>query len=316
MMKQALLFLHLYFFCALLSAQSFEKIDTTNSTIPTQDLNSIYCESDNVIWIGTGKMGLIKYENGVYTRITTSASGIKGSYISEIFQDSKNNLWVASYNPPGLNKFDGQKWETFSSKDIKLAGVSIYNIAEDKLGNIYVAGEYGASSYDGSNWQNITLPQMKYKRVDAIAISSKNELAIATKYGLYIRDSESWTLIEEGDSDLKSYVKTMQFIDDEKLIIGHGGNLNGGYSIYSEGEFRNFNKSNSNLSDNMVRDIEIDKNQTIWFATNDGLNYLSEQEIGAISFRVGKYMSAISDIAVTNNFIWIATSYGLYKIEI
>jgi len=257
----------------------------------------------------------MKYEDGEYTKVTSSESGIKGDYISEIFIDSKNNLWVASYNPPGLNKFDGKVWESIFPKDIKLAGISIYNIAEDKLGNIYVSGEYGLSSYDGKDWNKIDLPKMKYKRVDAIAINSSNELAIATKNGLYIGSSGSWSKIKEGDADLKSYIKSLKFLETDKLIIGHGGNKNGGFSIYSEGKFNNFNKDNSNLSDNMVRDIEIDDKQVMWLATNDGLNYVEERKIKTITFRVGKYMSAISDISVSSNFVWIATSYGLYKIE-
>lgn len=74
------------------------------------------------------------------------------------------------------------------------------------------------------------------------------------------------------------------------------------------------NKDNSDLSNNMVRDIEIDDNGNYWMATNDGLNIIATDKIQSIYFR--QRGNAIMDIAIENNIAWIATGYGLFKIEL
>ena len=64
----------------------------------------------------------------------------------------------------------------------------------------------------------------------------------------------------------------------------------------------------------MVRDIEVDKNGTIWMATNNGIIKMIGDKIEPIYFREGLYKNTIMDIATQKNIVWVATNFGLIKI--
>lgn len=64
----------------------------------------------------------------------------------------------------------------------------------------------------------------------------------------------------------------------------------------------------------MVRDIEVDYKGNYWMATNNGLNIVKKDKIQSIFFR--EIGNAVLDIAIENDTAWIATHFGLFKIEI
>ena len=67
----------------------------------------------------------------------------------------------------------------------------------------------------------------------------------------------------------------------------------------------------------MVRDIEIDNNNTLWMATNNGLVKFTEKgELTSILFQEGMYKNTILDISIDNdNVLWIATNFGVIKFK-
>ena len=94
-----------------------------------------------------------------------------------------------------------------------------------------------------------------------------------------------------------------------------GGFGGGGFSIIDDDKWRHFNKTNSNVPDHMVRDIEIDKNGVIWMATNNGAIKKEGKTITPILFREGMFQNTILDIAIENEIVWIATNFGLIKMK-
>jgi ligand-binding sensor domain-containing protein len=146
-------------------------------------------------------------------------------------------------------------------------------------------------------------------------INKTGVIAIGHNDGLLIRENNKWKSLTEENSELKlSTVRAVRFTDNENLYIGYGGGYgNGGFSILKDSKWTHFNKTNSKVPDNMVRDIEIGKKGVIWMATNNGVIKLEGDTISPIYFRNGAFANTILDISIENDIVWIATNFGLIK---
>ena len=315
-MKPMRLIIFLILFTSIAFGQKADLIDKSNSNLIDNDLLSVAVDNNGTKWIGTSKFGLVKYDGNSFETLNKENSEIKGDYVSPIFTDSKGNVWV-SYTKPedGLAKFDGEKWTTYSAKEIGVEKISVISVTEDNNGKIYFGGSNGVFVYS-DNWSILELPPGTYT-VRAIDVFNNGSIAIGHNIGLLIFKNDKWDTFTEENSDLRlGTVRAVKFLDNGDLIVGYGGGFgDGGFSIIHKDKWKHFNKTNSKIPDHMVRDIEIDSKGVVWMATNNGLIKFENGNIEPILFRQGMYMNVILDIAIQDKIIWIATNFGLIKME-
>ncbi|QTE21054.1 two-component regulator propeller domain-containing protein [Polaribacter cellanae] len=284
----------------------------SNSELTDDKIWSIAVDKKGNKWLGTSNSGIVKYNGGTFSVFNKSNSLVIGEQVSPIFVDSKNNIWISFSNPEGLVKYDGEKWISFSSEEIKLSKLSIIDIAEDKAGNLYFGGASGLTKFDGNKWQKVPLPKGKNYTIRAIDINSNNTIAVGHNKGLLIQKDDKWTSFTERNSELQSYVRSLKYVGND-LYIGYGGNLKGGFSKVRNDEWTHINKENSDLPDNMIRDIEIDAKGNFWMASNNGLIKISKNKITPIHFR--NKGDAILDITIEGNVVWVATLFGFFELD-
>ena len=311
-MKKTLSTILLILFIQISFGQNVEHFTKENCELEEDDFWGISVDDEGNKWLGSAKSGLIKFDGEKFTTFDANNSVIKGKYISPIFTDSKGNIWVSFSQPDGLAKFDGKEWTTYSATEIKLSKISIIDITEDENGILYFGGSNGLTSFNGTEWKKIGLP--KSVTIRALAVKNDKEIYIGHNSGLLIYRNSKWESLTTENSELQQYVRALRLYNYNELYIGYGGNLTGGYSILKNDKWNHVNKDNSDLSNNMVRDIEIDDNGNYWMATNDGLNIVTKEKIHSLFFR--QRGNAIMDIAIENDIAWIATGYGLFKIEL
>jgi len=297
--------------------QTAELISKENSGLIDDDLLSVTVDKNGNKWIGTSKFGLVKFNNGKFETLNKDNSEIKGDYISPIFTDSKGNVWV-SYSKPidGIAKFDGKEWTKYTAKDLNTSEVSVISIVEDANGNILLGGGNGVFIFDGTTWSQAELPEGDYI-VRTMDISSNGDIVIGHNSGLLIKKGDNWKNLNKENSELiLGTVRGVKFTKDNKLIVGYGGGFgDGGFSIIENEKWTHYNKTNSKVPDHMVRDIEIGANGDIWMATNNGIIIMKGEEIIPVLFRDGMFKNVILDIEIDENKVWIATNFGLIKIE-
>lgn len=315
-MKHLGLIIVLTLFVNVVLGQKADLIDKSNSDLIDNDLLSVAIDKDGNKWIGTSKFGLVKYENNSFKSLNKENSKINGDYISPIFTDSKGNVWVAFSNPEdGLAKFDGEKWTTYSAKDIGIKNLSVITVTEDNNGKIYFGGSGGVFVYS-DNWSILDLPKGNYT-IRTIDTYKNGSIAIGHNSGLLVSKNDKWNSYNEENSELRlGTIRAVKFLDDGSLVVGYGGGFgDGGFSIVKNDKWKHYNKTNSKVPDHMVRDIEIDQNGVIWMATNNGVIKMDGKKITPILFREGMYKNVILDIALENDTIWIATNFGLIKMK-
>ncbi|MDR1610581.1 MAG: response regulator, partial [Candidatus Symbiothrix sp.] len=82
-------------------------------------------------------------------RILTPDKGLSNSHITQIYQDSKGYIWIATEN--GLNKFDGYSFTVYSEQkndSTSLKGNYVYAVLEDSRGIFWVGTMSGLYQYD------------------------------------------------------------------------------------------------------------------------------------------------------------------------
>tara|TARA_R110000744_G_scaffold11112_2_gene34035 strand:- start:59 stop:997 length:939 start_codon:yes stop_codon:yes gene_type:complete len=312
-MKQTFLLLILLISYPFCFAQNITKYTESNSDLAENKLWGISVDKKGNKWIGTSEFGLQKFDGKRFSTYDKNNSIIKGGFISPLFTDSKGNLWVSLSKPYGLVKFDGNEWTSYSANEIKLSRISIIDIVEDKDGVIYFGGASGITKYDGHTWEKISLP-MKGVTVRALDVSDNGEIAVGHNSGLLTKTNGEWKSYTDKSSELQlSVVRAVKYVGN-KLYIGYGGGSgNGGFSILKKNKWTHFNKSNSNIPNHMVRVIKEDSNGVLWMATNDGVIRFEKGKIKPIYLR--KKINSILDIEIENDKVWVATFFGLFKIE-
>ena len=146
----------------VVSNENFSKI----SYEKTQQINSLFTDKSGMIWAGTEQGDLLKISPSEKTinkfSVEYSDTNPKIKSITAIFEDSKNNLWVGTFN--GLCKFDRQSNKfihisLLNAKPINLLSAKnqnpkeflIRSIVEDFQGNLWIASQHGLFLLTNSN---------------------------------------------------------------------------------------------------------------------------------------------------------------------
>jgi ligand-binding sensor domain-containing protein/signal transduction histidine kinase len=77
-------------------------------------VRKVYVDRAGVLWAGSHGGGLARLEDGKFTRYRTH-DGLADDRVSDIYQDSGGNLWIATWN--GLSRFTGGRMASYSKQD-------------------------------------------------------------------------------------------------------------------------------------------------------------------------------------------------------
>lgn len=133
----------------------FENGKTTISTIltdlPSKVAFSIFKDSKDRMWIGTFEGVLVI--DGDNRTLYNKENGLLSNHITQIYEDSKNNFWVAT-NGGGVAKLINNKFETISTEN-GLSHNHVRAIHEDEDG-VFWFGTYGGGLNRYENGELIT----------------------------------------------------------------------------------------------------------------------------------------------------------------
>jgi len=209
--------------------------NTLNSPLPNDFVTSMFITRENIIWIGTLR-GLITYdiENNQWGKKTTTADGLWYNTITEIYQDSDKNIWIATQE--GLNKYypPTQEYLKIYPSD-GLVHYKITDIIEDDHGSVWF------SSYKG-----ISIYSLEKKDFAQFIENGKSDLELS--------DNFIWCLMKDNGGN---------------IWIGTANGLNM-YDYKSKEIIWYFEKDG--LSSNVITSLQLDLNNNIWILTPSGVS--------------------------------------------
>lgn len=118
--------------------------DTSNSTLPCDQFTDITSDSNGNLWLGTFK-GVIKFDGVNSELFDTSNSELPDQYVMAIDIDKNNNKWVGTYYG-GMAMFNDASWKLYNSdlfdyiSDIYIEDVNNIWVISDFKGAINMSG--------------------------------------------------------------------------------------------------------------------------------------------------------------------------------
>ncbi|SHI54693.1 ligand-binding sensor domain-containing protein [Arenibacter nanhaiticus] len=271
-------------------------------------VQSLYQDEDGTLWIGTREgIDLVEFDEG-YTnpqvshyKITESGfEALNNNYVTGIFKDSKNRIWISSMNN-GLFLIDKKKkiFKNFKHEigdDNSIASSSVRAILEDHLGRIWFGTGGGLSLLKETNEADFSFENFGYSKFNTNSLplndiytlyqDSKHRIWIGmNKGGLSLLkengQSKSFLRFNHKPTDLQSLSNDEVFViyEDTKnrVWIGTSG---AGLNLLMEDDgkenenryyFKRYTEKEG-LSDNEVNAILEDNNENLWIATNTGFS--------------------------------------------
>ena len=263
-----------------ITCEKFEHLPFDNTTIRSSQIQTIYMDTDDVLWLGTYS-GLERFDikTGAISHFSVS-----DDVITAIFRDSKQHLWVGTIN--GLYFCCNGNCETFTlfnnhRYDSFIGNNTIRSISEDSHGIVY------ASTYDGVWQYNEAKAVFEPCSLIPEGCPGKNGVVYH-----FIEDADGvywlsvWGVglvrITPGNNsyevyslpDARIYTLYNNFITDEYIAAGTWGG--GMYIINKKTKeiipYKTDHNSNGSLTNNVIQSLFISKYNMLFVGTADALN--------------------------------------------
>lgn len=256
-----------------------------SNSLKDNQIWDIYQDQNNDMWIST-KDGLHKFdaENDSFSRIRIRGFDNALKEIKTIFQDSKSNYWLGTYDQGiylanstmsfAVALSEQNKW------DLKLNAESLYDIK-------YIDSQY---------W-------------------------LGTNNGLYIV-SEDYQIIkhysengpDKSSNILSNRVRSIEQLDESSIWLGTGNGLNSINLLSDEITAHQSSQHKNSLSLNLILKVFKDNSNNMWLGTNGaGINKFSilnlKMQHGLVDY-TGMPINVIGFAESSDSKVWIASDTG------
>ncbi|MBE0571011.1 MAG: PEGA domain-containing protein [Ignavibacteriaceae bacterium] len=288
-----------------------------NSEIASNNLTAITIDQNNVKWIGSIDIGLIKFDGVNFINYNTGNSQIPGNRINCLNVDNQNRIWVGT--DKGIGIFDGSSWNIFNSSNSGLTNNNINKIRFYNNNIVWIATPSNLVKFDGINW--IVYKQQEGKNwINDFYIETENKLYLGTKLdGIFIFENQSFSWMRWWNyiyctMTVSSIEKDMS---DELWFCFQPDTI--GRSGISRWDGNTFTNIHLGTFQNYVNHIFIDNQNNKWISTSDGLLKYDNQNISTFYNTLNSLISSNNlkaSIVDQNGIVWITTfASGLNKFK-
>ncbi len=279
-----------------LTDSTFYHYLTTDSSLTQNsldDIRDLVADTSGNLWLATGA-GLVKLPDHSWASRTNYKSSEKyllNGNMRRIVADTANQIWAGhggshntSANAVGFALY-GTAPNPSTDVDYtdSFPGTTVYATAIDSDYNVWVGTDSGASVFMGV-WFNYTTDDgLPDNRVMAIAADDSGYIWFGTPKGAVKFDGDTtWTDVSDSidahggrnvfaiSFDLKQYIAW--FATDSGLVSYKPSTLYP-YSPYSG---YTYTSTSGSLPSDLINDIAVDADTTVWIATPEGLVRLKE----------------------------------------
>src|SRR5690554_636249 len=272
---------------------------TENSGLPTNDIDEVFEDSENNIWIGTNGKGLIRFTDEVFTYYNEN-SGFPSDLIIAMEIDSRNNKWISTIDqgvfkvdPSGkITKIDfipSAVWQIISVDDIVL-----------------FASNFGLFTYDYSEFKSF------YKEEDHLPSNRIKGIHTLDDSTFLISTTDGGILFDRKNKQLRHEKNKYSQIKDVRDFEKHGEIL---YAAASNGLFTikgdDISQKHFDLGINC---IELDNNGVLWIGTENGLFIKHKEKYERLNLEKDEGLEYINFLQKYDTLMYIGTNNGLYEI--
>ena len=285
--------------CGVLRVQGKDISNYTISDgLPSNIIHSSGQDAEGRLWFGTS-LGLCCFGQSGWKPFLTGGGPIS-NYVRNIFVDSRNVTWVATWQ--GLSAFDGKRWTT----DRFLAGMDVLAVSVDASCVVW------ASIRGGTVWRIEGDSRKRFTAVDGLPNADITSMVVDCNNTVWFGTSRRGVLSFNAGS-WKNYTILDGLEDDEITAMAvDSSNVKWfgtryGVSRFDGEKWKTFTTSDG-LAHNHVNAIAVDSGGIIWFATDGGLS-----RFDGTSWKKMYYQSKVPCVSLVvdrNNRKWVGKAGG------
>ncbi len=330
-----------------LAAQSFNfKVYLPRDGLPQNQAKALYQDSRGYLWVGTYS-GLARY-NGREWKIFTKENGLTRNEINALGEDAKGRVLIGSRDG-GLMIYDGASFFSFPAGSMLGSG-EVTDILTDADGVVWVATREGLALLDQGEVREFGLAD-GLPALDCLDIHQRRDGSIwaATAGGVVQFNGDRFKkpallegaaelgqvrmMIEDRNGKLYFGTENSLFVLDQRELrridrpefegatfndaaVDRRGRLwfathNRG-ALCFDGERVDAYTTANGLSYDLIYCLAIDRENNLWFGTDDGLNKLSEGPFVVFDKRYGLAHNIVRAMYQDRDgVIWLGTRDGV-----
>ncbi len=164
-------------------AQSWTFYNTKNSKIQSNNISSIFQDSNSNMWISSDFDGISKFDGKIWTLYNTQNSGILSNNVSQIIEDKNKTLWFVTEK--GLSSFINNTWRNFEIK----TGFFINSITVDEKNTFWLGTTKGLYKFENGNFSKIITAKKEIdeSRIISILYDNEKNLWVGTDYNFLFK---------------------------------------------------------------------------------------------------------------------------------
>jgi PAS domain S-box-containing protein len=258
----SLIFYFVFTFSTFGQIYDFQNL-TQKDGLPSSTINCIFQDSRDFIWFGTNGGGLVKFD-GVNYEVFNKGNGLKGEYISDIVEDSNNNLVIAT-KQNGVFIYNGENFfKEINVANKLLSSNYVYKLLKTSLGIVIASKQEIVLLSSDYKLKKIIESKGVYSEINSIVEDSKNDYLIATNKGVFsIQNANVIPFFSDQISE-----KTTIFKDSKGII--HLGCSNGNLYTYQNKKLSKPTVIKDRFGDIFaIKNLFVAKSGNIWLSSDE-----------------------------------------------
>jgi signal transduction histidine kinase/CheY-like chemotaxis protein/ligand-binding sensor domain-containing protein len=218
---------------------SIEQLDNTKG-ISNSSINTIFQDSQNLLWIGTWD-GLNRYDGNTFKIFRTELNNdnsLSNQVILKIDEDASGHIWILTMH--GINQYEKKtdRFERyyFSRKNTPPLSESEFNMALDHSKKVYCAvKDWGIGYFNDTIFKLLPSKNLPKKAVKKMGFSTQGELVVlfedGTLHVLTITSANKNNRQITKTELISNNTKTFETFSNDKICIIYNSGNTGFYSI-------------------------------------------------------------------------------------
>jgi ligand-binding sensor domain-containing protein/signal transduction histidine kinase len=279
--------------------------------LPSSPVRTLFGDRHDSLWIGSVGDGLIHWEFGHLTVLTT-ANGLPSDSIGALAEDNDGRIWIGTDS--GLAIWQNGHLITFDPAR-EFTGKPITALCKDRQGNMWV-GATGVGVFEYHDGAFIPLEDSATRELlqdpHCILVDREGHPWIGAGDDFVLcRDGNQWRPYRIPRHLTRSYVSSLVEQPDGTVWAG---STSDGLFKFKDHIMTAVNAS-SGLSDNSVESLLADRDGNLWAGTDTGLNLLRQRDLYAYDQRQGLGYGAVDGLAeIAPGQVWAGKAGdGMYE---
>ncbi len=285
-------------------------------------INQVLVDSSNRLWVGTHDGGLNRYlfDKDQFVHYPDFKQ------VYTLYQDADHNIWVAA-EASGLAMYDASS-DSFRSYALSNSEISIRSICElDARRLLLGTRQDGLFIFDkltkkfSSN--SIVLNGVDSKRVEILDIALfAQRVFLATNQGMWCAPLDDLctttdvSFVPCFDHVLPISLNKASVYDDTMWVATKEGLFRIKYDEqtcrFSYSQYRHSDNDLNSLSNNVVNDVFVDRNNMLWVATSTGVSYCDLYALQVENVMAHPLLNTVVNVVLENSYddLWIGLQNG------